>query len=93
MDIGETVGHIIAKAVLSVISDDIRCAAGFLQLYADQPLGAVHAMREVFSDNETEGMLLVDATNAFNSLNRAVASHNIQSLCPSFSTVLILSAW
>ena len=33
--------------------------------------------------------MLVDATNAFNSLNRQATLHNIQHLCPSFSTILI----
>ena len=32
---------------------------------------------------------LVDASNAFNSLNRNAALHNIQILCPQFSTILI----
>ena len=53
---GETVRHIIAKAVLLVISDDIQCAAGSLQLCAGQPSGgeaAVHAMKEVINDDET----------------------------------------
>ena len=90
--IGETVRRIIAKAVLSVISNDIQHAAGSLQLCAGQPSGgeaAVHSMREVFNNDDTEGMLLIDATNAFNSLNRAVALHNIQRLCPAFSTILV----
>ena len=34
-------------------------------------------------------MILVDAENAFNKLNRQAALHNIQYLCSSFSTVLI----
>jgi len=33
--------------------------------------------------------LLVDASNAFNSLNRAVALQNIHYTCPAFSTILI----
>ena len=31
----------------------------------------------------------MDATDAFNSLNRQAALHNIQTLCPAFATVLI----
>ena len=34
-------------------------------------------------------ILLVDASNAFNSLNRKTALHNIRSLCPTLSTILI----
>ena len=33
--------------------------------------------------------MLVDATNAFNSLNRQATLRNIQHFCPSFSTILI----
>ena len=35
--------------------------------------------------------LLVDATNAFNALNRQVALHNIRRLCPPIATILINS--
>ena len=34
-------------------------------------------------------MLLVDASNAFNSLKRQAALHNIQRLCPPLATVVI----
>ena len=59
---------------MSVISEDIQFAAGSVQLRAGQPSrgeAAVHAMRDAFHDDDTEGILLVDASNAFNSLNRA----------------------
>jgi len=89
--IGETVCRIIAKAVLCIISKYIQVAAGSVQLCAGQSLRGeadVYAMREAFN-SDSEGMLLIDATNAFNSINRAVALYNIQRSCPSFSIVLI----
>ena len=50
---------------------------------------AVHAMKTALEDDDTETVLLVDASNAFNSLNRRVALHNIRYLCPSLATILI----
>ena len=47
----------------------------------------MHSIRKLFKVNEA--VLLVDASNAFNSLNRHVALHNMQVLCPSFATILI----
>ncbi len=67
-------------------------AAGPLQLCAGHQSGceaAVHAMRKLFNDPETEAIILVDATNAFNSLNRQNALRNIHHLCPSLSKTLI----
>ena len=67
-------------------------AAGPLQVCAGQDGGceaAVHAMRSVFQAPETEAVLLVDATNAFNSINRKAALHNINVLCPPLAQVLI----
>ena len=49
----------------------------------------MHAVRTAFESDENEAVLLVDATNAFNSLNRQVALHNIQRLCPLLATILI----
>ena len=89
--IGETSRRIIAKAVLQVVKQDILDAAGCLQLCAGQRAGceaAVHAMREIFADQDTEGVLLVDASNAFNSLNRHAALLNMFQLCPPLATIL-----
>ena len=82
----------MAKAALYVIRDDIQAAAGLHQLCAGQIAGtdaAVHAVSSVFNHNDSDAILLVDATNAFNSLNRSVAMHNIQQLCPPLSCILI----
>ena len=41
-------------------------------------LHAIHAMHERFELADTNAAILVDATNAFNSLNRENALRNIQ---------------
>ena len=38
----------------------------------------IHAMSQVFVEEGTDGILLMDASNAFNQMNRSVALHNIQ---------------
>ena len=88
----ETPRRIIAKAVLFITRGDIQEAAGAVQLCAGQIAGAeaaVHHTRKAFQDDSTEAVLLVDASNAFNALNRQVALRNIRSLCPSIATILI----
>ena len=46
-------------------------------------------MRTIFEDTSTDGVLLVDASNAFNCLNWRAALLNIQTLCPCLATALI----
>ena len=89
--IGEVPRRIIAKVVLKIVSDDVQAAAGPLQTCAGHEAGceaAVHAMREIFTFDDTEAILLVDASNAFNAVNRQAALHNIQVICPAISTIL-----
>ena len=53
----------------------------------DKRLGARHlAMRDIFAEEETDGVLLIDASNAFNTLNRQALLHNIRYLCPTIAT-------
>ena len=90
--IGETARRIVAKSVLSITRGDIQDAAGSVQLCTGQIAGveaAVHAVRECFEEDDVEAALLVDASNAFNSLNRDAALHNIRFLCPFIATILI----
>ena len=88
----ETVRRIVAKAILYVTKLDIQEAAGTRQLGGGQIAGieaAVHSVQREFQSEDVEAVLLVDASNAFNSLNREAALHNIQYICPPLATALI----
>ena len=50
---------------------------------------AVHAMRQFYAEQNVQGVLLVDASNAFNTINRQVALHNIKSICPPIHQILV----
>ena len=84
--------RIISKAILFVTKGDVQEVAGSLQLCAGQIAGiesAVHFMSDCFQSEDTEAVLLIDASNAFNSLNRDAVLHNIRYICPSLAMVLI----
>ena len=90
--IGEVPRRIFGKAVVRLLRADIKNAAGVTQLCAGQEGGveaAIHAMMQVFELDDTDAVLLVDAQNAFNRLNRRAALHNIRFICPPFATILI----
>ena len=77
----ETACRIVAKAILHVMKSDIQEVARARQLCAGQIAGieaAIHTVVREFQTKDVEAMLLVDASNAFNSLNREAALHNIQ---------------
>jgi len=89
--VAEMPRRIIGKAILKIIGREIQEVAGARQLCAGHQAGAeaaIHAMRAVLDKPEVEGALLIDASNAFNNLNREVALHNVSQLCPSFSRIL-----
>ena len=48
----------------------------------------VHAVMDMFNDDITEGVIQVDASNAFNSLNRNLMLHNAKIVCPQFATYI-----
>ena len=50
---------------------------------------AIHAMHKIFEAQNTDAVLLIDASNAFNSLNRATALHSVKILCPTIATYAI----
>ena len=69
---GEVIRRIIGKCVTRVAKKDVINARGAMQVCAVQKSGgeaAIHSMRNIFKAGETDAALLVDASNAFNSLN------------------------
>ena len=69
---GEVLRRIAEKVILMTFKKDITDAAVRLKLSAGQEPGAeaaIHAMRDIFANEDTEAVLLNDAENAFNSIN------------------------
>ena len=82
--IGEVARQIIAKVVLYT--------NGSIQLCSGHTSGceeAVHAMNQAYNEEDTQVVLLVDASNAFNCHNRNAALLNIRHFCPPLATILI----
>ena len=48
-------------------------------------------MHAIFNEEETHGIIQVDANNAFNTINRKVFMHNINIICSNAILVLILN--
>ena len=87
--IGEIPRRIVSSAIVSLLNPELVASTAPLQTCAGLPGGmeaSIHAMRRIFEDDETEGILLVDASNAFNAMNREAALHNTQYTCPELST-------
>ena len=90
--IGDVTRQIAGKCISWVLRKDIQQVAGPLQAATGLQGGAeaaIHSMKLIFEQDSTDGVILVDASNAFNSLNRKAALHNIRIMCPEFSTVII----
>ncbi len=50
---------------------------------------AKHAMKEIYKNDAIDAVLLTDATNGFNCMNRSVALQNIQIICVVITTYVI----
>ena len=86
--VGEVLRRVIGRAVTQHLKDDVQAACGTLQTAAGIPVGleaSIHAVKEIFEDNEVDAVMLVDADIAFNRLNRKVALHNLSFTCPSIA--------
>jgi len=89
--VGECLRQIVGKTITGLLKEDIIHAVGTLQTRAGLESGieaAIHAVRKSFEKDNGECLLLVDADNAFNKLNRKVSLENINRLCPPMYTYL-----
>ena len=90
--VGEVLRRIVGKTIAGFLKEEIKEVVGPLQVCADHSAGseaAIHAMSQVFVEEGTDGILLIDASNAFNQMNRSVALHNIQITCKEMSLYII----
>ena len=77
--VGEVLRRIAGKVTVSFLKEDIKCT-GTLQVCAGQERGteaAIHSMNMMYEDEDTDVILLVNTSNAFNSLNRQSFLHNV----------------
>ena len=86
--IGETLRRVVGKAVCYATRVDVKLACGSDQLCGGVRSGiegAIHVMAGLFLQHGVSsgwGVLLVDASNAFNSLNRIAMLWNVRVLWP-----------
>ena len=91
--IGECLRRLICKSVTEFTNTDLEetCSTDPLTCGLKAGVrGAIHALSDIFDDNKEDGcgMLLMDASNVFNSLNRETALWNAQILWPRWSRFL-----
>ena len=86
--IGEILRRVIGKIVMILLKRDVLRATGSLQLCAGQDVGsevAIYAVHGMFNKESTQAILMVDASNAFNTINQEAFFHNTKILYPSIS--------
>ena len=90
--VGEVCCRIIGKVIMKYAKADIQQAVGPLQLCGGFESGceaAFDAMSSIYENDDTEAMLLVDASNAFNQLNREVTLINSRVVSPALTPSII----
>jgi len=91
LGIGETMQRIEAKVIAKSTGDEVQQSCGVENLCGGIKAGiegGVHAVKDIFEDDDVEGGLLVDAGNAFNVLAREATLWNSRILWPSGSRFL-----
>lgn len=86
--VGEVLRRIMGKVVMAAFSEDVVRGSSDAQMCgrSSGSEAAIHAMRRMYSNDSTEAVILVDAANAFNNINREALIHNIKYACPEIAT-------
>ena len=83
--VGEVIKRIIGKAVVHTLKEDIIRSVENIQVCAGHESGfeaAIHTVSKIFNEEGSEAVLLIDASNAFNAVNRKLFHHNVSVICP-----------
>lgn len=89
--IDEVLRRVMEKAVMQVVKQDVVNVTQCEQSCAGIEAGceaALHVVANLFQEDEIEGFVQIDASNAFNTINRAVLLHNSKVVCPEIATYL-----
>ncbi|XP_066914550.1 uncharacterized protein [Clytia hemisphaerica] len=78
----------MGKVVMAAFSEDVVRGSSDAQMCgrSSGSEGAIHAMRRMYTNERTDAVILVDAANAFNNINREALIHNIKYICPEIAT-------
>ena len=83
--IGKVLCCIPSKIAVTQIRTHIVTPVGSMQVFAGHEADyefIIHAMHAIYKDQTCEAVLLVDASNAFHSVNRNVFLQNVTIICP-----------
>ena len=69
--VGQVLRQVMGKVVVSAFFEDVTTPSSDAQICgrSSGSEAAIHAMRRMFQHENSEAVILVDATNAFNNLN------------------------
>ena len=89
--IEEVMRRIIGRTITKCLKNELMSLGSNYQFCLGQKCGieyAIHTLRDQYSKTSADAILLIDAENAFNSLNRKLALKNIENTCPSLLTAI-----
>ena len=89
--VGGALRRISGKILIMINKQDVMEAADSLQVCAGQRAGTeavIHTVHDIFKDHTTEAVLLINAENSFNAINRKAMLHNLSVTCPIIFTYI-----